>query len=134
MPTTATRTIAQSVFCARLPKDSVAQPNTAVGVRRATAATTDSGIDCAPVGAWVTRHTRSRNNTANAASAPLRPSDAACFGKAREDDACVAMGLFSGHEKLRISTSSRECTGQWYACIALTCLYPLYGSMKSLDH
>src|ERR687896_1252982 len=84
MPTTATRTIAQSVFCARLPNDSVAQPKIAVGVRRATAVTTDSGIDCAPVGARVTRHSRSRNNTNNAASAPLRPSAEARLGKVRE--------------------------------------------------
>src|SRR5215211_9228747 len=94
MATTPTRTIAQRVFCARLPNDSVAQPNTAVGVRRATAATTVSGIDCAPVGARVTRQSRSRNNTNNAANAPLRPSDAARFAKAREDDACVDMGHF----------------------------------------
>src|SRR5215208_1916013 len=94
MPTTATRTIAQSVFCARLPKDSVAQPKIAVGVRRATAATTDSGIDCTPVGARATRHSRSRNNTNNAASAPTRPSDEAGFGKAREDDTGKDMGLF----------------------------------------
>src|SRR5215216_1513569 len=94
MPTTATRTIAQSVFCARLPKDSVAQPKIAVGVRRATAATTDSGIDCAPVGARITRHSRSRNNTSNAASAPARPSDEARFGKALADEAGTDMGVF----------------------------------------
>src|ERR671912_616874 len=93
MPTTPTRTIAQSVFCARLPNDSVAQPKIAVGVRRATAVTTDSGIDCAPVGARVTRHNRSRNNTNNAASAPLRPSEEVRFGKAREDDGRMDMGL-----------------------------------------
>src|SRR5215212_2706616 len=108
MPTTATRTIAQSVFCARLPNDSVAQPNTAVGVRRAMAATTDSGIDCAPVGASVTRQSRSRNNTNNAASAPLRPSDAARFEKAQEDDACVDMGLFL---RWRETEGQRESSG-----------------------
>src|SRR4051795_11095091 len=134
MPTTATRTIAQSVFCARLPNDSVAQPKTAVGVRRATAATTDSGIDCVPVGARVTRQSRSRNNTNNAARAPVRPSDAARFETEREDDASVDIGLFSGREKLRISANSQECGRQWYARIAFACLYPLYGSMKSMDH
>src|ERR687890_2250815 len=94
MPTTPTRTIAQSVFCARLPNDSVAQPNTAVGVRRAMAATTVSGIDCAPVGASVTRQSKSRNNTSNAASAPARPSEEARFGTAREDEAGTDMELF----------------------------------------
>src|SRR5829696_1118706 len=94
MPTTPTRTIAQSVFCARLPKDSVAQPKIAVGVRRATAATTDSGIECAPVGSRNTRHSKLRNNTSNAASAPARPSDEARLGTAREDEAGTDMGLF----------------------------------------
>src|SRR5829696_3202742 len=108
MATTPTRTIAQSVFCAILPNDSVAQPNTAVGVRRATAATTASGIDCAPVGARVTRHSRSRNNANKAASAPLRPSDAARFEKAREDDACMAMGLFL---RSRETEDQRESSG-----------------------
>src|SRR5215212_9610348 len=93
MPTTPTRTMAQSVFCARLPNDSVAQPKIAVGVRRATAATTVSGIDGAPVGARVTRHNRSRNNASNAASAPARPSAEARFETAREDEAGMDMEL-----------------------------------------
>src|SRR5687768_15861275 len=94
MPTTPSKTMAKSVFCARLPNDSVAQPKVAVGVRRATAVTTDSGIDCAPVGARVTRHTKSRNNTSNAASAPPRPSDEVQFGTAREDGADMVMRVF----------------------------------------
>src|SRR5687768_3770152 len=98
MATTPTRTIAQSVFWARLPNDSVAQPKIAVGVSRATAVTTDSGIDWAPVGATVTRHRRSRNNTSHAASAPPRPSDEARFGKAREDDAGTDMELLRSRE------------------------------------
>src|SRR5215213_4341284 len=93
MPTTPTRTIAQSVFCARLPNDSVAQPKIAVGISRATAATTVSGIDGRPVGARVTLHSRSRNNTSSAASAPARPSDEARFGKAPEDEAGMDMEL-----------------------------------------
>src|SRR5918993_677593 len=109
MPTTPSRTTAQRVFCARLPNDSVAQPNNAVGVRRATAVTTDSGIDCAPVGARVTRHSRSRNNTSNAASAPARPSDEARLRKAREDEAGTDMGLFlrsreTEHQRQRSGT------------------------------
>src|SRR5918995_3804251 len=109
MPTTPIRTTAQSVFWAKLPNDSVAQPKIAVGVRRAAAATTDSGIDCAPVGATVTRHSRSRNNTSNAASAPARPSDEARFRKAREDEAGTDMGLFlrsreTEHQRQRSGT------------------------------
>ena len=65
-----------------------------------------------PLGARPTRHSRSRNNTNNAASAPTRPSDEARFGKARGDEEVGTWDYISGREKLSINGSGQERNGR----------------------